>query len=121
MTGERNDLREWLEGVVERVEDRVGIAHGGWDMVDPCELVAAVLDGGSGVSLIAAERERQIREEGWTPEHDDEHDAGELADAAASYTIAAARQAYAELTEMPDVHPLTLAAAREALAELTRR
>ncbi|MFP4249336.1 MAG: tetratricopeptide repeat protein [Armatimonadota bacterium] len=33
----------------------------------------------------------------------------------------AARQAYAELTEMPDVHPLTLAAARKALAELTRR
>ena len=31
----------------------------------------------------------------------------------------AARQAYAELTEMPDAHPLTLAAAREALAELT--
>ena len=37
----------------------------------------------SGVELIAAERERQVSEEGWTAEHDDTHIVGELADAAA--------------------------------------
>lgn len=34
---------------------------------------------------IAAERKRQIAVEGWTPDHDDEHDDGELAKAAACY------------------------------------
>jgi hypothetical protein len=32
-----------------------------------------------------AERNRQISVEGWTPEHDDRHDHGELAAAAACY------------------------------------
>lgn len=41
-----------------------------------------------GVALIAAERRRQYYEEGWTPEHDDEHTAGELAVAAACYAVA---------------------------------
>lgn len=36
---------------------------------------------------IIAERERQITQEGWTAEHDDGHDNGELADAAACYAI----------------------------------
>lgn len=39
----------------------------------------------TGVSLIAAERQRQVEKEGWTPEHDDEHESGELALAAACY------------------------------------
>lgn len=38
-----------------------------------------------GVSLIAAERRRQMEQEGWTPSHDDEHDGGELARAAEAY------------------------------------
>lgn len=38
-----------------------------------------------GASLIAAERQRQIDAEGWTPEHDDQHDDGELAEAACCY------------------------------------
>jgi hypothetical protein len=41
----------------------------------------------SGVDLIAAERERQIAKEGWTPEHDDTHDEQELARAAACYAL----------------------------------
>jgi hypothetical protein len=41
----------------------------------------------SGVKLIAAERERQVSEEGWTAEHDDEHAQGELAVCAACYVI----------------------------------
>ncbi len=42
-----------------------------------------------GVAAILSERIRQRLQEGWTPEHDDEHDEGELALAAAAYTIAA--------------------------------
>lgn len=37
------------------------------------------------LTLIAAERRRQIEQEGWTPEHDDEHDSGQLASAASVY------------------------------------
>lgn len=40
-----------------------------------------------GALMILKERRRQINVEGWTPEHDDEHDAGELADAAACYAM----------------------------------
>lgn len=39
----------------------------------------------TGVELIAAERERQVSSEGWTPEHDDGHRDGALAHAAAVY------------------------------------
>ena len=37
------------------------------------------------IQLIADERERQLKEEGWTEEHDDEYFQGELAAAAACY------------------------------------
>lgn len=36
---------------------------------------------------IAAERQRQMEVEGWTPAHDDEHSAGEMAHAGAAYAI----------------------------------
>lgn len=36
---------------------------------------------------VAAERRRQIEAEGWTPEHDDQHDSGEMASAAVCYVI----------------------------------
>jgi hypothetical protein len=36
---------------------------------------------------VLAERRRQIEVEGWTPEHDDAHDSGELGLAAALYAI----------------------------------
>lgn len=38
-----------------------------------------------GAAMIAAERCRQIKAEGWTPEHDDEHTDGSLAMAAVCY------------------------------------
>lgn len=41
----------------------------------------------NGAELIAAERQRQIEQEGWTPEHDAMHDGGELAIAAACYAV----------------------------------
>ena len=39
------------------------------------------------LEAIAAERQRQIDSEGWTPEHDDEHRHGEMAGAAACYVL----------------------------------
>lgn len=39
----------------------------------------------NGIEIIAEERRRQISEEGWTPEHDDQHTDGELAEAASTY------------------------------------
>jgi hypothetical protein len=40
----------------------------------------------SGVELIAEERQRQIDQEGWTEEHDDQWQGGEMAKAAMAYT-----------------------------------
>jgi hypothetical protein len=40
----------------------------------------------TGVELIAEERQRQIAVEGWTPEHDNEHDMGEMIGAAITYS-----------------------------------
>lgn len=46
----------------------------------------------NGCELIAAERKRQTDEEGWDREHDDLHESGELAIAAACYATPAVRQ-----------------------------
>jgi hypothetical protein len=43
------------------------------------------------ITEIQAERQRQIEVEGWTPEHDDKHDNGELADAATCYACPSTR------------------------------
>ncbi len=39
----------------------------------------------SGIELVAAERKRQMEEEGWTPEHDSTHIYGEIVGAARAY------------------------------------
>ena len=44
----------------------------------------------TGAERIAAERQRQIDREGWTPEHDDEHTGMELTYAARCYAEVAA-------------------------------
>lgn len=41
----------------------------------------------SGVQLITDERKRQVEKEGWTEQHDYQHDSGELAIAAACYAM----------------------------------
>lgn len=41
----------------------------------------------TGADLIALERIRQIKEEGWTPDHDQEHTASELVRAACAYAL----------------------------------
>src|SRR4051812_47597068 len=45
-----------------------------------------------GADLIKAERWRQIQGEGWLPDHDDDHDAAELAQAASAYIFHAVGQ-----------------------------
>lgn len=64
----------------------------------------------TGIAAIAAERKRQIEAEGFTPEHDDEHDAGELSGAASAYALSAACQLSPytmPLDEVPDAFPHT--------------
>ena len=63
----------------------------------PVEQVPMIpVEDGSGIALIAAERQRQIDAEGWTAEHDDGHEAWPgLAQAAACY----ANEAWMPLTE----------------------
>lgn len=52
---------------------------------------------------IADERRRQVEAEGWTPEHDDEHNTGGMAQAAACYAMAARWwQAGWHPTSLPD-------------------
>ncbi|WP_214103208.1 hypothetical protein [Acrocarpospora catenulata] len=51
----------------------------------------------TGAELIAAERQRQIEQEGWTAGHDDQHTRGQLAGAAAAYAVAAARMSGASV------------------------
>ena len=46
---------------------------------------------------IARERERQMTQEGWTPEHDDRHSDGELARAAAGYALNAGTERWVKL------------------------
>lgn len=41
----------------------------------------------TGIELIAEERLRQVEKEGWTFEHDEQHNCGELADAASCYAL----------------------------------
>lgn len=41
----------------------------------------------NGIQLITKERERQVSEEGWAPEHDDKHTLSELVKAAVCYAL----------------------------------
>lgn len=47
---------------------------------------------GRGADLIAAERRRQVEQEGWTPQHDAEHADDAMACAAAVYALPAGRR-----------------------------
>lgn len=58
---------------------------------EPVFAARSAPEAGKAVDDIVAERQRQISAEGWTPEHDDEHDKGEMARAAACYAYEATR------------------------------
>ncbi len=62
----------------------------------------------SGAERIAKERQRQIEKEGWTAEHDDNHDGAEMAMAAACYAAPEniyIRHDYAASVEFRDPWP----------------
>lgn len=48
----------------------------------------------TGAELIAQERQRQIDIEGWTPEHDAEHNKGEMVQAAICYAREESKRRY---------------------------
>lgn len=54
----------------------------------------------SAIDEIAAERRRQVEQEGWTLEHDDSHDRAEMAIAAACYALGEPMA-----SQVPIVHP----------------
>ncbi|WP_253249569.1 hypothetical protein [Pseudomonas aeruginosa] len=88
-------LAECLENVCEDEEDfdvREDVADGRVVAADIAHMLAAAP--GKEVPQawldVQAERSRQVEAEGWTPEHDDEHDSGELAAAGAAYALHAA-------------------------------
>lgn len=74
-------IRDQQEHFRERM--RAVLSAIGWTAGDM--LTTAAFD-------VLAERKRQITAEGWTPDHDDQHDTGELASAAASYAQCAGLQ-----------------------------
>ena len=55
------------------------------------------------LEMIAAERKRQIEKEGYSPEHDDKHEHGEIARGAAAYLLAGSTNRLAqEIWPWPD-------------------
>lgn len=78
---------------------------------------------------VGAERRRQIEAEGWTPEHDDAHDKGEMAFAAIAYLMAAVNPnaAYAwwpwslEWFKPGSIRRMLVKAAALIIAEIERR
>lgn len=66
----------------------------------------------TGAELIAAERQRQIEQEGWTPDHDDDHYPGDMAMAGACY---AAHAACREAIERGDFEPYSQLEAAQQL------
>jgi hypothetical protein len=60
----------------------------------------------TGIELISEERSRQVTQERWTPEHDDEHTLGELAMAGACYASLGAAISRAHLDFKPsEIYP----------------
>lgn len=70
----------------ESLESAKAACEAEWQRRMKASLVEVTLT--NGVELIAAERQRQIKAEGWTTEHDDIHTRGELRMAAESYLSA---------------------------------
>lgn len=68
---EKNEIRQQRDAAIARVRELEGLLRGG-------------------ITAIADERQRQITQEGWTPQHDDEHAHGQLASAAAVYALCGA-------------------------------
>lgn len=77
--GMQEDSRDKMTTNEVEVTCKVCISRGGLARMKPEPVM------GDGVSLIGAERNRQLDVEEWNKEHDDSHDEGELAMAAVCY------------------------------------
>ncbi|MEI8244598.1 MAG: hypothetical protein WCI51_02140 [Lentisphaerota bacterium] len=83
----QNGENQWIVTAVDR-QDRIVIRHVMNMLADLLVNVAgAEKHVNTGVELIAEERDRQITVEGWTVEHDRQWKDGELAIAAACYSL----------------------------------
>lgn len=85
-------LAECLENVCEDEEDfdvREDVADGRVVAADIAHMLAAAPDKEVPQAWldVQAERRRQVEAEGWTPEHDDEHADGQMAQAAGCYAL----------------------------------
>lgn len=82
------------------------------DLLAAAEILAARAPAATapqdGAALIRTERERQQQVEGWTPQHDDDHDDGEMASAALGY-IGASQREHGSKMRMPATWPWALA------------
>lgn len=60
----------------------------------------------TGAALIHLERERQIKKEGWTPEHDAQHTSFELINAACAYLVISREREFnhPEIPDQLDTH-----------------
>lgn len=87
-------FRELLEMLVASDLRKIRYA-GAWrrEVHDRASSILALLAAAPGKEVpqawldVQAERRRQVEAEGWTPEHDDEHDTGALASAAGCYAM----------------------------------
>lgn len=83
-----------MEGYLEAVAQLAARPQGAASLRRLDALLKAMADTLEGASApspaaldVLAERRRQMEREGWTPEHDDEHEDGELSRAAAAYAV----------------------------------
>lgn len=85
LAGYRREM--YMVGLGDRVCDAEAraveiISHAKDHTDDPVQVTNAAAD-------VLAERRRQIEDEGWTPEHDDQHMQGQMALAAGNYALCA--------------------------------
>lgn len=59
----------------------------GRDQANPEDTAVTLINPPAAWLDVLAERQRQVSGEGWTPEHDDQHDKGQMAAAAACYAM----------------------------------
>lgn len=89
------NIEEQANEVIDRMENAFFVEYTRVQRANLLEMLMSLAaeypapSGDDGTALIAAERGRQIKEEGWSSSHDDEHRYGELIMAAMSYCMAA--------------------------------
>jgi hypothetical protein len=71
---------EWdADKQIQHLREQIALARG--------HLERGIENQTTPIAAIIAERQRQISVEGWTPEHDDEHEGGQMAVASACYIL----------------------------------